>query len=112
MQLFLIRHGDVELEADSDALRMLSSRGKAEVWSTARALLPDADVSQALDLLEACRADSVLVVSHNPLVSRLLSLLVQGSSNADRYLDTSQLVCVETDLPAPGCGVIQYELLP
>ncbi len=152
MRILLLRHGDAEAEADSDALRNLSSRGKADVWNVARQLasrqdelqtmlvspylrarqtaeqvanvvsinsikesdklIPEADSRQALALLEQAAGDSLLVVSHNPLVSRLLSLLVAGSPGADRYLDTSQLVCVETELIAPGCGRILYELLP
>lgn len=152
MQIFLIRHGDAELEADSDALRMLSSRGKADCWNIARQLsgrqgdvdtmlvspylrarqtaeqlanvvsisnikesedlLPEAEVSRALNLVQACQADSVIVVSHNPLVSRLLSLIVEGSKHAEYYLATSQLVCVDAEVPGPGCGSIRYELLP
>jgi phosphohistidine phosphatase len=152
VRVFLLRHGDAEFEADSDALRNLSSRGKADVWNVARELAsrqdelqtmlvspylrarqtaeqvanvvsinsikesdkltPEADSSQALALLEQASSDSLLVVSHNPLVSRLLSLLVQGSPQPDHYLDTGQLVCVETEVIAPGCGRILYELLP
>jgi phosphohistidine phosphatase len=152
VRIFLLRHGDAGFEADSDALRTLSSRGKADVWNVARQLAsrqdelqtmlvspylrarqtaeqfanvvsinsikesdkltPEADSGQALALLEQNASDSLLVVSHNPLVSRLISLLVEGSPQPDHYLDTSQLACVETEVIAPGCGRMLYELLP
>lgn len=81
-------------------------------FSESEKLIPDADLDELVTLLSGFDCDSLLLVGHNPLISRLMSYLVEGEHSAGRYLDTSQLVCIDTPVVAPGCGVIKYSLSP
>lgn len=80
------------------------------------ALVPEASLDALVALLSETGSsgdhESLLLVGHNPLISRLMSWLVEGEHSAGRYLDTSQLVCIETPVVAPACGVIKYSLTP
>lgn len=151
MQIFLLRHGEAEGQALSDAQRRLTSRGHSDNRNTAKQwlelsphiertlvspllraqqtfadfqavmpglsletsdrLLPESSVQGLLEYLAAQTEDSnLLLIGHNPLLSRLSALLCEGSSYTDRYLDTSQLVCIETEVVATGFGVLKYSL--
>lgn len=76
------------------------------------ALVPDTDVEVLLDFIEKSEVQNLLLIGHNPLLSNLLSLLVDGTVDTNRQLGTSTLVCVAIDLIAPGCGDISYTLQP
>lgn len=156
MQLTLMRHGEAETRAISDASRRLTKNGRKENLATAAQLLshepifshalhspylraketaddlngvlqnlhfenselltPDIPVASLLNHLEQfCRqqqVSSLLLIGHNPLLSRLLSLLVDGSQDGSRYLDTSNLVCLNVEMLAPACAEINYWLQP
>lgn len=73
---------------------------------------PDGDPYGVLDYLEQCGAQQILLVGHNPLLSNLLSILVDGTLETNRYIGNSTLVCISMDFVAPGCGEIQYTLEP
>lgn len=78
-------------------------------------LVPDSDVRKLLslldDLAETTNVNSVLLVGHNPLFSDLFSLLVDGEVNS-RQLGTSNLVCLESKVVAPGFADMHYMLVP
>ncbi len=76
------------------------------------ALVPDIDVQELLDFVEKTKVQNLLLIGHNPLLSNLLSILVDGTSETNRELGTSTLVCVKMDFIAPGCGDISYSLQP
>lgn len=75
-------------------------------------LTPNADVYELLETIESYRVMHVLLVSHNPLLSNLLSLMIDATLETSRHMDTSHLVCVEMDCVAPGCGEIRYTMSP
>ncbi len=78
-------------------------------------LTPDSDVQKLLslldDLAESTNVNSVLLVGHNPLFSDLFSLLVDGEMNR-RQMGTSNLVCLESKVVAPGFADMRYMLVP
>ncbi|MDD9896751.1 MAG: phosphohistidine phosphatase SixA, partial [Gammaproteobacteria bacterium] len=77
-------------------------------------ITPDSDPYEVLNLLEQNQEQNVILVSHNPLLSRLVSLLVDGTleSNHRVQVDTSNVFCVTMDIVAPGCGELKYVLVP
>ncbi|MDD9891006.1 MAG: histidine phosphatase, partial [Gammaproteobacteria bacterium] len=77
-------------------------------------ITPDSDPYEVLNLLEQNQEQNVILVSHNPLLSRLVSLLVDGTleSNHRVQVDTSNVFCVTMDIVSPGCGELKYVLVP
>ena len=75
-------------------------------------LEPGGDPYGVLDYIEACEAHQILLISHNPLLSNLLSVMVEGTMESNRHVGNSHLICVAMDIIAPGCGEIQYTLEP
>lgn len=76
------------------------------------ALTPESRPQELLENLAAQDSDSLLLIGHNPLVSRLVALLMDGNTTPERYLGTSELVAIETEVAAPACGVLKYYLAP
>lgn len=75
-------------------------------------ITPESDPYDVLNLLEEHQEQNVILVSHNPLLSRLVSLLVDGTLESNRQVDTSNVLCVMVDIVAPGCGELKYVLEP
>lgn len=75
-------------------------------------LTPDADVYTVMTAIEGFDVQQLLMIGHNPLLSKLLSLLVDGTVDSSRAITHSAVVCVELDFIAPGCGEIKYTMEP
>ncbi len=75
-------------------------------------ITPDGDVYATLDAIENFDVQHLLIVSHNPLLSNLLSVMVDGTLGSNRNIGNSTLICVSMDFVAPGCGEILYTLEP
>lgn len=75
-------------------------------------LVPDGNVYDLLDSLEQTNSTQLFLVSHNPLLSDLLALMVDGTLESDRHMGTSHIACVSMDIVAPGCGELIYTLTP
>jgi phosphohistidine phosphatase len=75
-------------------------------------ITPDGDVYGVMDAIESYDLQQVLLVSHNPFLSNLLSLLVDGTMESHRPVGNATLHCVSMDVVAPGCGEILYTLEP
>ena len=52
----------------------------------------------------------LILIAHNPLLSRLFSLLVDGTTEGARQVETSNALCIMMDIIAPGCGELKYVL--
>ena len=72
----------------------------------------DGDVYGLMDAIESYDLQQVLLVSHNPFLSNLLSLLVDGTTETRRAVDNATLHCISMDVVAPGCAEILYILEP
>lgn len=66
-------------------------------------LVPDAGLQPLLDVLRRVHAESVLLVSHQPLVGRLLDSLC-GKYDGYYPMGTSSLAAVEIDVVVAGLG--------
>ena len=75
-------------------------------------ITPDADPYDVINLLEENQEQNVILVSHNPMLSHLVSLLVDGTTESNRQINTSNVVCIMMDIVAPGCGELKYVLEP
>lgn len=75
-------------------------------------IAPDGDIYGVMDAIEGYDLQQVLLVSHNPFLSNLLSVLVDGTMETHRPVDNATLHCVSMDVVAPGCGEILYTLEP
>ena len=73
---------------------------------------PGGDVYGVLDAIESLDVQHLLLVSHNPLLSNLLSVMVDGTMESHRYVDNATLHGVSLSAVAPGCGEITYMLEP
>ena len=72
-------------------------------------LMPDADPHAVLQMLDVQKAQSLLLVSHQPLVSDLLSLLTQGHLQANIHMATATLAYITVaSSVALGCGELQW----
>ena len=75
-------------------------------------LTPDTKPLSLLEYLDLQGSANTLLIGHNPLVSRFVALLTNGGPSVDRYLGTSHLAVIETEVVAPACGVLKYYLEP
>lgn len=73
-------------------------------------LLPDNRPEQVLEALQGLDVDSLMLVGHNPLLSRLAGLLIDGDAGIG--LGTSELICLQTEVLAPACGELRFYLTP
>lgn len=76
-------------------------------------LRPDSEPKRVLQHLAKLAGDaSVLIVSHQPLVGELVSLLCEGHCYQPHPFTTSELVKIECEQPEPGLGVLKQQYLP
>ncbi|NMX91573.1 MULTISPECIES: phosphohistidine phosphatase SixA [unclassified Pseudomonas] len=139
MKLWVLRHGEAESHAPSDAERNLTERGRDEVLRSAAHLIdqpisaiiaspyvraqqtaelvrtalgvvpeirtvawltPDSNPQQVLEKLDT--DDTVLLVSHQPLVGNLISFLQHGHQRQPQPMHTASLAELEGDFPLAG----------
>lgn len=74
---------------------------------TAPWLTPDDSPAEALQFLGEREENSVLLVSHQPLVGQLISLLVDGHRQSAVPMPTAGLAYLEAEIPAAGIAVLQ-----
>lgn len=149
MRLYILRHGEAEARAASDAERALTGHGRNEIGSVAeqlkrkvpeiarvlvspyrraqetaaimvetlglptpeteRLLTPDSSPWLVLELLrQVPTQDGVLLVSHMPLVGRLVLELAPGLGA--KGFQTGELVVL--DWPGEGAGELVSRLFP
>lgn len=60
-------------------------------------LVPEADPRGVIEELDKLSGTDLLLVSHQPLVSQLISLLVEGSRRGHYPMPTAGLACVELE---------------
>lgn len=69
---------------------------------TADWLVPEADPRDVIDELGKRTEGNLLLVSHQPLVSQLISLLVEGHRRGNYPMPTAGLACIEVEHIAAG----------
>lgn len=142
-RLWIVRHGEAQSHAASDAQRPLTSRGQADALRVGEVLaeqldsidqvrvspylraqqtaiammrsitatrcddwellVPESDPQQLLEQLADSQVESLLLVSHQPLVSHLVSLLAGcDSGHHGVSMAPASIACLEGEL-MPGC---------
>jgi phosphohistidine phosphatase len=154
VNVFIMRHGEAEAGADSDAKRELTQQGRDDITQMAMAyeaalsqvdtiwaspyiraqqtaqllsqhlstsssaqlptpiitqpfLPPSGNPSDTLAALDIHRNETILIVSHQPLIG----ILVDGLAGLEpgRYrMSTGALACVTTEVYAKGCGHLEW----
>lgn len=69
-------------------------------------LTPDIDPAEALRELARVSAPQLLLVSHQPLVSALIGLLVAGDYRAGAPMGTASLAELDIPVTAAGCATL------
>jgi phosphohistidine phosphatase len=139
VKLWILRHGEAEGHAPTDAERNLTEHGRAEVLRSAAHLIgqpitaiiaspyvraqqtaqlvrealgfepqvrtvpwltPEGNPLEVLQKLET--DDTVLLVSHQPLVGSLISFLQHGHQRQPQPMYTASLAELEGDFPLAG----------
>ena len=139
MKLWILRHGEAQAHARTDAERNLTEQGRGEALRSAAHLIgqpvsaiiaspyvraqqtaqlvrdalgfepqirtvpwltPDSNPLHVLEKLDT--DDNVLLVSHQPLVGSLISLLLQGHLRQPQPMFTASLAELEGDFPLAG----------
>ena len=77
-----------------------------------KSIKPSGDVYSVLDAIDGLDVQHLLIVSHNPFLSNLLSVMVNGTMELHRSVDNAVLHCISMDVVASGCGEIAYTLEP
>lgn len=75
-------------------------------------IIPDSSPKQVLRQLNQAGIDNVLLVSHQPLVGDLVSLLVEGNTYQPHPFITSELVVLELELMEAGLAYLHQDLIP
>lgn len=72
-------------------------------------LTPEASPAQLLDWLQAQDGEQdLLLVTHQPLIGNLVSLLCEGDLSRPEPMLPGALAIIECDLPAAGLGRLLY----
>lgn len=80
-----------------------------EGFETVEGIIPDGDPHEVVRLLRRYESDDVLLmVSHQPLVSALIALLVDGVVNGKYMMGTASVACLQTEVIAPGQATLQW----
>lgn len=98
------------LRAQQTAGLLAAKLGGTDLLTTAPELQPDRSPGDAINLIHATALDTVLIASHQPLVGRLLKLLV-GKDDLPPFAPACCAV-VEADVLAAGCAELVSFMAP
>lgn len=100
------------VRAAQTAALFLPEAGQRIAPESTPVLMPEVRASIVMDFLEGVREQEVLMVSHNPLVSELNALLIDGDISNMHILGTSELICIEFDVIGLGMGTSPFRITP
>lgn len=118
LQANLEKFSDVKVIWSSDLTRAKqTARIASEILNTEAIeksfLSPDDEVRYVLSQLESLDEDTcLLIVSHQPLVGELVSLLLHGNVYQSHPFTTSEVLALECSLPQPGLANLVAQFLP
>lgn len=78
---------------------------------TSDLLVPEANPHRLANAVEACTSESILLVTHQPLIGVFVDWLAGLEPGAQR-LGTSALVMIETEVVAGDCGELRWVVQP
>lgn len=77
-------------------------------FDTINGITPDNDPLAVMRLLQEYEQHTLLMVSHQPLVSALVALLVDGDINGGYSMGTASVACLQLDQVGPGQGQLKW----
>ena len=77
-------------------------------FDTVDGITPDVDPNGVIQLLQSYESETLLMVSHQPLVGSLVSLLVQGNMEGGFMMGTASVACLQLDQLGAGQAALQW----
>ena len=90
----------------------LKNKGHYPEVLTVPVITPDDRPQVILDMLGSVQESPILLVSHNPLVSVLLSVLTEGHTQASIGMATASIACLNGEVIAPGAMMLDWYKSP
>jgi phosphohistidine phosphatase len=97
----------VRAQQSAECARTAYPKAEFQTW---QALVPESDVFQLSELLQQQQQKTILLVSHQPFVSGLLSYLC-GQPSGRYPMDTASLACLESDSELWVAGLSELKWL-
>jgi phosphohistidine phosphatase len=66
-------------------------------------LVPESSPHAMAELLASCEAERLMLVTHNPFVSALLGLLIEGHTRHSYAMAPASMVLLQGEVLLPGC---------
>lgn len=79
-----------------------------KTFETVDGITPDVDPLGVVRLLQPYENETLLMVSHQPLVSALIGLLVQGDMAGGYMMGTASVAFLQMDTPGAGQATLQW----
>lgn len=149
MNIIILRHGEAESYAESDAARNLTPCGQTQasnagsclkqlgiqpdmIWvsplvraqqtcaaamaamqcsvkpHTTELLIPEANPTQLINELSQRSFSTLLLVSHQPLVSALVGLFGDNDKRVGPPMSPGSMALLQTEIPLAGCCELQW----
>lgn len=77
-------------------------------FDTVDGITPDVDPMRVVHLLQPYSSETLLMVSHQPLVSALIGLLVQGDMASGYMMGTASVAFLQMDTPGVGQATLHW----
>ncbi|NVK41303.1 MAG: phosphohistidine phosphatase SixA [Oceanospirillaceae bacterium] len=97
------------LRARQTADRVVSHLG-VPLLEPNTAFIPDIDTRLALAALESSMLDGLLLVSHQPLIGKLVATLIEGDARRPEPMLPGAVAILELDWPAAGLATLLKKL--
>lgn len=75
--------------------------------TTSNLIVPEASPSLLFDAIQAAHCESILLVSHQPLVGHFIDMFC-GSYPGFHDMNTSSMACIDYDVAAAGLGKLRW----
>ena len=92
---------------EQTANELVSVIGKASRYKQ-DILVPESDPAAVVEAIEQSALESLLIVSHQPLVSALVGLLVDADPRLGPPMSPASMAYINTDIVLPGCGALKW----
>lgn len=100
------------LRAQQSAQLFLAGLKQQLPIRTETGLTPECPALQVIAFLERQQQENILLVSHNPLLSELRALLLNGHTQAVPVIGTGEMVAISLEIVGIGMGRESFHLLP
>lgn len=96
------------VRARQTCTEVLSALQSPVSMHTSEQLIPEANPVQLINELSQLSFGTLLLVSHQPLVSALVGLLCDNDKRAGPPMSPTSMALLQTDIPLAGCCELQW----